>query len=94
MRSTLRVLEPWLLINRHYTHIPPAGEVKSMTEKTDFDFFAEIVREMKNKTAVDDKKLIHLLGLLGCTLIDVKNMDELEALRGKITELRHEMASD
>ena len=44
-----------------------------MTEKTDFDFFAEIVREMKNKTALDDKKLLHLLGRLGCALIDVKN---------------------
>jgi hypothetical protein len=40
-----------------------------MTEKTDFEFFAEIVREMKSKAAVDNKKLIHLLGRLGGALI-------------------------
>jgi hypothetical protein len=65
-----------------------------MTEKTDFDFFVEIVREMKNNTAVDNRQLIHLLGRLGCALTDVRNMDELEALREQITELRHEMVKD
>jgi hypothetical protein len=44
--------------------------------------------------AVDNKKLIHLLGRLGGALIGVKNMDELEALREKITEQRHEMVND
>ena len=52
---------------------PRQGRSNRMTEKTDFDFFVEIVREMKNKTALDDKKLLHLLGRLGCALIDVKN---------------------
>jgi len=65
-----------------------------MTEKTDFDFFAEIIRELKSKAAVDNKKLIHLLGRLGGALIGVKNMDELDALREKITKLRHEMVND
>ena len=65
-----------------------------MKEKTDFDFFVEVVRELNNNAAVDNRQLIHLLGRLGGTLANVRNMDELETLREDITQLRHEMVND
>jgi hypothetical protein len=65
-----------------------------MADKTDFDCFVEIVHQMKNQTTVNNKQLIHLLGRLGLALRQVKNMDELEAVTEKITELRHQMVDE
>jgi DNA-binding response OmpR family regulator len=90
----LAVVQEALQGGRRGTHLQDSVGAKFTTTKTDFDFFVEIVHEMKNKKTVDSRQLIHLLGRLGLALGRVRNMDELEKLKEKVTDLRHQMVDE